>query len=103
LQEIEFLKQGSFSPAELDALVSILQIAGEKSGQSKNLERRNPSGVPSTNKSIASLEGMGVRVFGLDEPCVGSSSDEISWDTIAGYDQQKRYMRFGVYPTCLLI
>lgn len=88
--EIEFLKQGSFSPAELDALVSILQIAGEKSGHSRTLERRNPSAVPSTNKSIASLESMGVRVFGLDEPRVGSSSDEISWDTIAGYDQQKR-------------
>lgn len=88
--EIEFLKQGSFSPAELDALVSMLQIAGEKSGQSRTLERRNPTAVPSTNKSIASLESMGVRVFGLDEPRVGSSNDEISWDTIAGYDQQKR-------------
>lgn len=88
--EIEFLKQGSFSPTELDALVSILQIAGEKSALSRTMERRNPSGASSTNKSVASLEGMGIRVYGLDEPHVGSSSEEISWDTIAGYDQQKR-------------
>ncbi|KAL2931265.1 hypothetical protein RDABS01_036675 [Bienertia sinuspersici] len=88
--EVEFLKKGSFSPAELDALVSILQIAGEKSGQRKATERSSSAGTPSTNKSITSLEAMGVRVFGLDEPNVGHANEEMSWDTIAGYDQQKR-------------
>ncbi|XP_074270187.1 uncharacterized protein LOC141593129 [Silene latifolia] len=45
--------------------------------------------VPSTNKSVASLEAMGVRVFGLHER-VGSANQEISWDNLAGYDHQKR-------------
>ncbi|CAO2842477.1 unnamed protein product [Amaranthus hypochondriacus] len=82
--EVEFLKKGHFSPAELEALVSIMQIASEKLGQSKT------TGKPSTSKSIASLESMGVRVFGLDEPRVTYANEEISWDTIAGYEQQKR-------------
>ncbi|KAK9706359.1 hypothetical protein RND81_07G118900 [Saponaria officinalis] len=88
--EIEFLKRGSFSFTELNALVSILQIASEKSGQSKGTERRSATGVPSTNKSVASLEAMGIRVFGLDQALVDSASDQISWDNIAGYDHQKR-------------
>uniref|UniRef100_A0A803LRE4 TF-B3 domain-containing protein n=1 Tax=Chenopodium quinoa TaxID=63459 RepID=A0A803LRE4_CHEQI len=79
--KVEFLKKGSFSPAELEALVSIMQIA----------ERSSSTGTPSISKSITSLEAMGVRVFGLDEPLVGNAKEEVSWDTIAGYDQQKRY------------
>ncbi|XP_074270186.1 uncharacterized protein LOC141593128 [Silene latifolia] len=88
--EVEFLKKGSFSSTELDALVSILQIASEKSGHNRGIERKSAAGVPSTNKSVASLEAMGIRVFGLDEPRVGSATEEISWDNIAGYDHQKR-------------
>ncbi|KAL9243486.1 hypothetical protein vseg_017367 [Gypsophila vaccaria] len=88
--EIEFLKRGSFSSDELNALVSVLQIASEKPGQSKGTEKRSATGVPSTNKSVTSLEAMGIRVFGLDQPLVDSGSDEISWDNIAGYDHQKR-------------
>ncbi|KAH9609606.1 hypothetical protein KSS87_014078 [Heliosperma pusillum] len=88
--EVEFLKKGSFSSTELDALVSILQIASEKSGQNRGIERRSATGVPSTNKSVASLEAMGIRVFGVDEPRVGSATEDISWDNIAGYDHQKR-------------
>ncbi|XP_074270188.1 uncharacterized protein LOC141593130 [Silene latifolia] len=81
--KIEFLKKGSFSSTELDALVSILQIAGEKSEQNRE--------VPSTTKkAVDKLEAMGVRVFGLDEPRVGNANEEISWDNLAGYDHQKR-------------
>ncbi|KAH9609607.1 hypothetical protein KSS87_014079 [Heliosperma pusillum] len=75
--EIEFLKKGRFSSTELDALVSILEIASEKSPE-KN------------DKTVAGLEAMGVRVFGLDEPRAGSTNEEISWDNLAGYDNQKR-------------
>ncbi|XP_021766824.1 nuclear valosin-containing protein-like [Chenopodium quinoa] len=88
--EVEFLKKGSFSPAELEALVSIMQIAGERPGQSKAGDRSSSAGTPSTSKSITSLEAMGIRVFGLDAPLVGNANEEVSWDTIAGYDQQKR-------------
>ncbi|XP_021837821.2 vacuolar protein sorting-associated protein 4 isoform X2 [Spinacia oleracea] len=87
--EVEFLKKGSFSLAELEALISIMQIAGERPGQSKATES-SPAGTPSTSKSITSLEAMGVRVFGLDKPLTGDATEEVSWDTIAGYDQQKR-------------
>ncbi|XP_007026191.2 PREDICTED: katanin p60 ATPase-containing subunit A1 isoform X1 [Theobroma cacao] len=91
--EIEFLKQGSLNPNELDALVSVLQLAGGKLGQSKSRvgkPREGSSQMPSAEKSIASLEAMGVRIYGLDAPHQNSSYSEISWDNIAGYDQQKR-------------
>ncbi|KAL3521914.1 hypothetical protein ACH5RR_014748 [Cinchona calisaya] len=87
--EIEFMKSGSLTPEELDALVSVMQIAG----QQKTLELR-PKGdlakSPSMDKTVAGLEAMGVKIFGLAEPNVDRSKQEISWDNIAGYSQQKR-------------
>ncbi|KAL1809143.1 hypothetical protein ACET3Z_026133 [Daucus carota] len=87
--EIEFMKGGSFSPEELDAFVSLLQLAG----QNKSLEQRqrgSPGQMPSKGKSISSLEAMGIKIYGLDEPNMGDSKSEISWENIAGYSQQKR-------------
>lgn len=87
--EIEFIKRGSFSHEELDALVSVLHLAG----QIKTLEQRprgNTTQMPSTGKSVSSLEAMGVKIYGLNEPNIGNSKAEISWDNIAGYSQQKR-------------
>ncbi|XP_020553980.1 spermatogenesis-associated protein 5 [Sesamum indicum] len=87
--EIEFMKQGSYTFEELDALASILQLAG----QPRNLELR-PRGdaarVPTIDKTITSLEGMGVKIYGLKEPNLEQSKADISWDNIAGYDNQKR-------------
>lgn len=101
------MKQGSLSPHELDGLVSVLELAGGKLGQSKSLERKPREGnarVPSGEKLIASLESMGVRVYGLDEAQGYSPSSEISWDYIAGYDLQKRYVRTRVcFFPCLLL
>ncbi|KAK9155555.1 hypothetical protein Sjap_003035 [Stephania japonica] len=99
--EIEFIKQGTFSLKELDAVVSALKLASEKAGTRKALDGRTrgykerhenkPDGrVASTEKSIASLEAMGVRIFGLNEAQAVSSDGNISWENIAGYDQQKR-------------
>ncbi|PQQ02649.1 hypothetical protein Pyn_40172 [Prunus yedoensis var. nudiflora] len=91
--DIEFMKEGSLSPKELDALVAALQLAGAKLGQNSTLERRpreDITQVPSSEQLIASLESMGVRIYGINEPRVSSSSKEISWDNIAGYDKQKR-------------
>ncbi|CDP04451.1 unnamed protein product [Coffea canephora] len=87
--EIEFMKPGSLSPEELDALVSVLQIAG----QQKTLAVRPRGDVtraPPMDKTVASLEAMGVKIFGLTEPNVDHAKQEISWDNIAGYSQQKR-------------
>ncbi|XVE87727.1 hypothetical protein DITRI_Ditri19aG0011200 [Diplodiscus trichospermus] len=86
--EIEFLKTGSLSPNELDALVSALRLAGEKLTQ-RNTTVTKPREASPQN-SIASLEAMGVRIYGLDSPQQHSAYSEISWDNIAGYDQQKR-------------
>uniref|UniRef100_A0A2P2KK62 Uncharacterized protein MANES_16G002800 n=2 Tax=Rhizophora mucronata TaxID=61149 RepID=A0A2P2KK62_RHIMU len=87
--EIEFMKRGSLSTSELDALVSVLQLAG---ATTKTMERKpgDTRHKPPAEKSVANLESMGVRVYGLDEPFMDSSNGEISWDNIAGYDQQKR-------------
>ncbi|KAB5560361.1 hypothetical protein DKX38_005318 [Salix brachista] len=90
--EVEFIKSGSLSTTELDAFVSALQLAGSKL---RPLDRKPVEGsarVPSSDKSVANLESMGVRIYGLDEPNLNSSNNEISWENIAGYDQQKRYV-----------
>ncbi|KAG8385785.1 hypothetical protein BUALT_Bualt03G0081400 [Buddleja alternifolia] len=87
--EIEFMKQGSFTIEELDAFASILHLAG----QPKALELR-PKGeaarVPTMDKTITSLEGMGVKIYGLNQPNVENPKADISWENIAGYDNQKR-------------
>ncbi|KAK7412701.1 hypothetical protein VNO78_04258 [Psophocarpus tetragonolobus] len=91
--EIEFIKQGDLSPEELDAFISALQLAGNKLGHRNTLERKpreETEKVPSVDKSISDLEGMGVRIYGLNEPVGISNDGEISWDNIAGYEHQKR-------------
>ncbi|XP_026392718.1 ATPase family AAA domain-containing protein 1-B-like isoform X2 [Papaver somniferum] len=93
--EIEFIKKGSFNTEELDALVSALKLAGSRVKASE----RKPRGYPDSRgnrvdsaaeKSVAALEAMGVRVFGLKEFPAISSTGDIAWENIAGYDQQKR-------------
>lgn len=87
--EMEFIKQGSFTTEELDALVSVLKLAGV--GQNRIMNRKgDTTHAPSMDKSIASLEGMGVKIYGLKEPKIDFSKSEISWENIAGYNQQKR-------------
>lgn len=94
MQELEFIKQGSLNAKELDAFVSVLQLAGEKLKTYNSSERKQ---MPSTDKSVSSLESMGVRVYGLDEPILNSDNNEISWENIAGYHQQKRYASFNFF------
>lgn len=87
--EIEFMKQGSFTFEELDALASILQIAG----QPKRLglgPRGDITQVPASDKIISNLEAMGVKIYGLKPSNLEDPNADISWDTIAGYDNQKR-------------
>ncbi|XP_044461760.1 katanin p60 ATPase-containing subunit A1 [Mangifera indica] len=91
--EIEFIKKGSLSSAELDAFVSTLQLAGGRLGQNRNLDRKPRDGYAQetpVENTISTLESMGVRIYGLGKPQVNSSNTEISWENIAGYDQQKR-------------
>lgn len=100
--EIEFIKQGSFSFEELDTLVSALKLASERSDSRNASEKRpsryserresrpNSAPIPSGEKSLDALEAMGVKVFDLSEPFPVPSNGVISWDSIAGYDQQKR-------------
>lgn len=100
--EIEFIKQGSLSSKELDSLVSVLQLASGRLGESGSFERKSREGstqMPSSEKSISSLEAMGVKVYGLDESHDYSSKNEISWDNIAGYDQQKREIEDAILMT----
>ncbi|KAK3036973.1 hypothetical protein RJ639_030938 [Escallonia herrerae] len=85
--EIEFIKRGGFSTKERDALVSVLQLAGPN----RTLDRRPRGDVARTaEKSVASLEAMGIKVYGLNAPKTEFYKEEMSWDNIAGYGQQKR-------------
>ncbi|XP_020573106.1 ATPase family gene 2 protein [Phalaenopsis equestris] len=99
--EIEFIKEGSFTFKELDAFVTVLKLAGLR--DAKNSVRKNPGlynfksdsnyhgrSTPSLEKSISALEAMGVRVYGVDENFGVPMDNMVSWDNIAGYDQQKR-------------
>ncbi|VFQ88925.1 unnamed protein product [Cuscuta campestris] len=87
--EIEFMKPGSFTPEELDTLVSLLQLAG----QPRAIKTR-PSGdagnVVSPNKTVSHLEAMGVKIFGINELSADTTKADISWESIAGYSHQKR-------------
>ncbi|XP_009410260.2 uncharacterized protein LOC103992340 isoform X2 [Musa acuminata AAA Group] len=98
--EIEFIKQGSYSFKELEAVVSALKLAGERSnikkssGRNPKVFKRNDNydakQLASVEKSVSALEGMGVRVYGLDETSSFPWDGTISWENIAGYDEQKR-------------
>ncbi|EEF43805.1 26S proteasome regulatory subunit 7 isoform X1 [Ricinus communis] len=88
--EIEFIKGGSLSTTELDALVSVLQLAGDRLKSLQRIPGEGAARMPSADKSVATLESMGVRIYGLNEPHINSSKGEISWNNIAGYDQQKQ-------------
>ncbi|CAA7406987.1 unnamed protein product [Spirodela intermedia] len=94
--EIEFIKEGTFTSVELDALVSALKLAGEKtdtkkaSGRKPQRFKREKQTDAQVERIISSLEAMGVRVYGIDEASGSSSNGTISWDNIAGYEQQKR-------------
>ncbi|KAL4628275.1 hypothetical protein ACB092_05G225500 [Castanea dentata] len=88
--EIEFIKQGRLSSKELEAFVSVLGLAGGNLGQNCSFGRKPQEGavrVQSADKSIARLESMGVKIYGLD---VSSSDINTSWGNLVGYDQQKR-------------
>ncbi|KAF0932585.1 hypothetical protein E2562_010463 [Oryza meyeriana var. granulata] len=94
--EIEFIKRGGFSLKELEALISVLKLAGQKdvkqSSGKGNKSYTTRKGKPSMEKTISDLEGMGVRVYGFDEtssvPMDGSGT--VMWENIAGYEPQKR-------------
>eukprot|EP00249_Psilotum_nudum_P021683 c28204_g1_i1 orf=155-2068(+) len=104
--EIEFLKKGHFLPEELDMIVSTMHIASgvgedsalnrfrksqldEKSGQGAKRPREREDLFGGMKKTLESLEAMGVKVYGLDY-MPASPKNEISWDNIAGYHEQKR-------------
>ncbi|XP_060175758.1 uncharacterized protein LOC132606325 isoform X3 [Lycium barbarum] len=88
-QEIEFMKPGSFTDEELDALVSALQLAGQQ--KTVDLRSRGDAGrVPSADKTVTTLESMGVKIFGINAPTSGNPKANITWENIAGYNQQKR-------------
>ncbi|XP_074558682.1 outer mitochondrial transmembrane helix translocase [Curcuma longa] len=92
--EIEFIKQGCFSASELDTVVSALKLAGEK-GDLKKSSRGQKDSKRGYNYSkhaekFSALEAMGVRVYGHDGTSGVSGDGSISWDNIAGYEEQKR-------------
>ncbi|RLM80973.1 katanin p60 ATPase-containing subunit A-like 1 isoform X1 [Panicum miliaceum] len=98
--EIEFIKRGSFSLKELEALISALKVAGEKdvkgsSGKGNKNTPRKGSGqrskhIPSMEKIISDLEAMGVRVYGFDETSSIPMDGTVIWENLAGYEPQKR-------------
>ncbi|KAK4710042.1 hypothetical protein R3W88_004555 [Solanum pinnatisectum] len=83
--EVEFMKPVSFTDEELDALAYVLQFAG----QQKALDLRS-KGVPSADKTVTTLESMGVKIFGINVSTSGNPKANIAWENIAGYNQQKR-------------
>lgn len=85
------MKQGSFTFEELDALASILQIAGQPRRLGFGLGPRGDiAQIPKSDKIISNLEAMGVKIYGLEPSNLEGPNADISWDTIAGYDNQKR-------------
>lgn len=83
------MKPGSFTDEELDTLVSVLQLAGQPRAE-ETKPRGDAARVPSPNKTVSSLEAMGVKIFGINESNTDIGRTEISWENIAGYSHQKR-------------
>lgn len=79
------MKPVTFTDEELDALAYVLQFAG----QQKSLDLRS-KGVPSADKTVTTLESMGVKIFGINVSTSGNPNANIAWENIAGYNQQKR-------------
>ncbi|URE16325.1 Holliday junction DNA helicase ruvB N-terminus [Musa troglodytarum] len=96
----EMLLRAWDSFKELEAVVSALKLAGERSnikkssGRNPNVFKRDDNydakQLASVEKSVSALEGMGVRVYGLDETSSFPWDGTVSWENIAGYDEQKR-------------
>lgn len=93
------MKPGSLNPKELEAFISVLQLAGRKLGRDKFSESRPREGIEkktTPEKTITSLQSMGVRIYGIDEPPVDVENKKLSWDNIAGYQKQKRYVKYYI-------
>ncbi|KAG8072336.1 hypothetical protein GUJ93_ZPchr0006g43279 [Zizania palustris] len=99
--EIEFIKRGGFSLKELEAVISVLKLVGQKDVKessrkgSNSYTSRKGNGqrskhVPSMEKTMSDLEAMGVRVYGFDESSSTPMDGTVMWENIAGYDPQKR-------------
>lgn len=86
--EIEFMKPGRFTDEELNTLVYILQLAGQPRAQ--ETKPRGDAARAPPNKTVSSLEAMGVKIFGINESNTDIGKAEISWENIAGYSHQKR-------------
>ncbi|URE33403.1 Holliday junction DNA helicase ruvB N-terminus [Musa troglodytarum] len=78
---------------ELDAMVSALKLAGEKANIKKSsgsYTKAYKRGEIYPEKTVSALEAMGVIVYGVDETSDVSLDGTISWENMAGYDDQKR-------------
>ncbi|CAL9102857.1 unnamed protein product [Musa textilis] len=90
---IKFIKRGMYSFRELDAMVSALKLAGEKANIKKSsgsYTKAYKRGEIYPEKTVSALEAMGVIVYGVDETSDVSLDGTISWENMAGYDDQKR-------------
>ncbi|MCO5550670.1 hypothetical protein L7F22_004160 [Adiantum nelumboides] len=90
--EIEFLKKGPYLEEELDVVVNTLRLSSNETvrkGPRQNYKKQHESSKKSKNKmgALDKLEAMGVKVYGQDNL---SGQLDLSWDTIAGYREQKR-------------
>lgn len=100
--EIEFLKRGPFSVKEFDALISALRIASGNTNERRAVQKKHRDApkqrdrqntgpnVSSNGNALEALEGMGVKIYGLEATYGSSDKDVVSWDNIAGYYEQKR-------------
>ncbi|URE33404.1 Holliday junction DNA helicase ruvB N-terminus [Musa troglodytarum] len=93
IEVIKFIKRGMYSFRELDAMVSALKLAGEKANIKKSsgsYTKAYKRGEIYPEKTVSALEAMGVIVYGVDETSDVSLDGTISWENMAGYDDQKR-------------
>jgi hypothetical protein len=80
-------------------VVSALKFAGKKdlkepsgkNSKSYKSGRGSTREPPPSDKILSDLESMGVRIYGLDETTGTPADGTVSWENIAGYDEQKRY------------
>ncbi|XP_052734756.1 uncharacterized protein LOC108341616 isoform X2 [Vigna angularis] len=63
--EIEFIKQGELSPEEVDAFISVLQLAGNRLGQKSTLERKPKEETEKVYRKMLRYHGTTLLVMNI--------------------------------------
>ncbi|XP_024542367.1 26S proteasome regulatory subunit 10B homolog A isoform X1 [Selaginella moellendorffii] len=98
LQEIEFLRKGKLSSAELDTVISTVRTAAGINVEPAPKVRifKGEVNGRKVKRALDALDKLGVKVYGLDMESGETEAEGLTWQSIAGYHEQKREIEDNV-------